>query len=387
MAYKKNKKKFGGNYFFWAALLTAFFIFVGLMFFSGDIFHQYEYQSGNLGQILTKKKTHHVQTPAGVRGVYMTSWTASEKTLRDKLIKLTEETEINSIIIDIKDYTGRIAFLVDDPGIRQIGSTENKIRDIDILIKELHAKNVYVVGRIAVFQDAYLSNKDQDLAVKKRDGRTIWKDRKGISWLDPCAREVWEYTAAIAREAEEKGFDELNFDYIRFPSDGNMNDIEYSHCDHSLTKADLLESFFHFLKKELGGLGVPLSVDLFGMTANNTDDLGIGQVLERADPYFDFISPMVYPSHYPDGYGGFANPSLEPYKIIKTAMTSASIRLKNISSNPNKIRPWLQDFNLGARYDATMIRKEKQAVYDAGLDSWMLWSPSNGYTADALDKE
>ena len=130
-----------------------------------------------------------------------------------------------------------------------------------------------------------------------------------------------------------------------------------------------------------------MSADLFGMVSTNLDDLNIGQVLERAEPYFDYLSPMVYPSHYPNGYNGFANPATKPYEVIKLSMDSAVKRLLAASSSPFKLRPWLQDFDLGANYDAAMIRQEKQAVYDAGLNSWLLWSPSNRYTIGALDKE
>ena len=225
-----------------------------------------------------------------------------------------------------------------------------------------------------------------DLAVKRTDGVTNWKDYKGALWLDPCSKEVWDYIVAIAREAESVGFDELNFDYIRFPSDGNTNNIKYLHCDNTLTKPDLLENFFYNLKKGLNDLNVPISADLFGMVATNFDDLNIGQVLERTEPYFDYISPMVYPSHYPNGYNGFPNPAAKPYEVIKISMDSAVKRLLAASSSPFKLRPWLQDFDLGANYDAVMIRKEKQAVYDAGLNSWLMWSPSNKYTIEALDK-
>ena len=154
-----------------------------------------------------------------------------------------------------------------------------------------------------------------------------------------------------------------------------------------LGKAEVLRDFFTYLNKNLKNIGVVLSVDLFGFVTTHTDDLNIGQILEYAEPYFDYIDPMVYPSHYPPTYDGFKNPADHPYEIISHAMASSSERMLAASSTPSKIRPWLQDFDLGATYDATMVRKEKQAVYDAGLDSWLLWDSANKYTAGALDSK
>lgn len=382
---KKQKKRLIKKRFIIAFFAVAFFVFYLFNFsFSKMIF---EYSSGDNGDISKKETPRHIKTPNEVKGIYMTSWVASTDSIRKGLIKIAEETEVNSIIVDIKDYTGKIAFLMDNSKVKEFNSSENRIKDIKNFIKELHDKNIYVIGRIAVFQDPFLAKSRPDLYVKKSDGISIWKDYKGAMWLDPCSKEAWSYVIAITKESESVGFDELNFDYIRFPSDGNMKDIKHTHCNTVLSKTELLENFFHNLKYELSELNVPLSADLFGMTATNYDDLNIGQVLERAEPYFDYISPMVYPSHYPKNYNGFANPAAKPYEVIKIAMDTAVKRLITASSSPLKLRPWLQDFDLGADYNAGMIRKQKQAVYDAGLNSWLMWSPSNKYTAEAFDKE
>ena len=385
MSYKKTtKKQLTKKKFITAALAAVFFGFLGFSFpFSGIVF---EYLPGAVGVLPEKETVHHIRTPNEVRGIYMTSWVASTDSIRRGLVKVAEDTEINSIVIDIKDYTGKVAFWMKNQKVLEAGSSEDRVKDMKKFLEELHSKNIYVIGRIAVFQDPYLAKARPDLAVKRSDGVTNWKDYKGMLWLDPCSKEVWDYAIAIAREAESIGFDELNFDYIRFPSDGNMKDIKYPHCDPTLTKPDLLENFFYNLKKGLNDLKVPISADLFGMVTVNTDDLNIGQVLERAEPYFDYISPMVYPSHYPKDYNGFVNPAAKPYEVIKISMDSAVKRLLAASSSPFKLRPWLQDFDLGANYDAAMIRKEKQAVYDAGLNSWLMWSPSNRYTVEAFDK-
>jgi len=332
-------------------------------------------------------KISHLKTPESVRGIYMTSWVAGTKNWREKLINLIESTELNTIVVDVKDYTGRISFKVSDPELRAIDSAENRIPDVKDFIAELHAKNIYAIARIAVFQDPFLVKKRPDLAVKRGTGDIVWKDRKGLPWLDPCSKDVWDYMIKIGKEAERAGFDELNFDYIRFASDGNMKDIKYTHCPEKFIMSDVIKDFSSYLKENLKDTGLPLSIDVFGMITTHSDDLNIGQVLEKIEPSFAYISPMVYPSHYPPFFDGFRNPADHPYEIILEAMASSSQRLINASSTPEKLRPWLQDFNLGATYDASMVRKEKQAVYDSGLTSWLLWDPTNKYTREALDSK
>jgi hypothetical protein len=335
----------------------------------------------------------HIETPEAVKALYMTSWVAGTADFRNKLVKLIDETEINSVVIDIKDYSGKVAFEVHDPLIKEIGSQEIRIPDIRQFIKMLHEKGVYVIGRVSVFQDPHLVGKRSDLAVKRESDGEIWKDYKGISWLDAGSKEVWEYMVALGKESYSNGFDELNFDYVRFPSDGNMNDIYYPFSEEKVLadpdygKAEVIRDFFAYLSEGLKGSGVVLSVDLFGMVTTNPDDLNVGQVLEYAEPYFDYIAPMVYPSHYPRGFNGWQNPNHYPHEIVKFSMDSAVKRLIAASSTPDKLRPWLQDFDYGGNYGVAEVRAQIQAVYDAGLTSWMIWSPSNIYTTEALLKK
>ena len=325
----------------------------------------------------------HIKTPAPLRGIYMTSWVAGTPSIRQKVVTLIRDTEVNALVIDVKDYSGMIAFDTDDSYINSFGSEDVRIRDLGEFIQALHEEDIYTIARISVFQDPYFTKHRPQFAVYRKDGSTIWKDRKGLSWVDPASREMWEYIVTVAKASEKIGFDELNFDYVRFPSDGNMSDISYPVWDGVVPKSDVIAEFFAYLDKELEELNVPISVDLFGFVTTNTDDLNIGQVLEKAAPHVDYIAPMVYPSHYPPNYDGFANPAAHPYEIVFEAMTEASRRLTAASSSPAKLRPWLQDFDLGATYTADMIQKEHQAVYDAGLDSWMMWDPKNVYTKGA----
>lgn len=336
-------------------------------------------------------KPSYVATPDAVKGIYMTSWIASGQSLRSGLVKLIDETEINSVVIDIKDYTGKIVFpIMDNPELKAFGSEEVRIRDLQNFVEELHKKGVYVIARIAVFQDEYFVKYRPDLAVKTKDGSQVWKDRKGISWIDAGSKEYWDYIVLLSKEVRKIGFDEINFDYIRFPSDGNMTDISFPFSS-TTPKHLIMKDFFAYLDKELEGTGLTTSADLFGMVTTASDDMGIGQLLEDALPHFDYIMPMVYPSHYPATFQGYKNPADYPYEVVKFAMQGAVDRAEAYASTTGKtvaeMRPWLQDFNLGATYDSAKILAQIKATYDVGLDSWILWSPSNKYTRGALKLE
>lgn len=333
----------------------------------------------------------HIETPEAVKAIYMTSWVASSVSFRNDLVSLIETTELNSVVIDIKDYSGIIPFPVSDPLLISVGSYENRVPDMRQFIKQLHDKDIYVIGRITVFQDPYMANARPDLAIKKESDGTIWVDYKNISYIDPGAREMWDYIVALSKESYAYGFDELNYDYIRFPSDGNMFDIYFPFSEERVLadpyrgKALILQEFFSYLNQALDSEGVILSADVFGMTTTNYDDLNIGQILELIEPYFDYIAPMVYPSHYPFGFNNLGNPNLFPYEIVKYSLDRGVERLILASSTPLKLRPWLQDFDYGGDYDIAEVRAQIQAVYDAGLTSWMLWAPSNIYTRGALE--
>lgn len=331
----------------------------------------------------------HLAPPTPTKGIYMTSCVAATPSVREKLVALISDTEINAIVIDVKDYTGMISFNPTDEALKPVVSKTCSAGDMKEFIGSLHDKGIYVIGRIAVFQDTYLTRTRPDLAVKKRTDTSVsWKDFKGLSFTDPGAQDVWKYHVLISKEAYAIGFDELNFDYIRYPSDGPMEDIYYPWSD-GRKKTEVLGEFFAFLSKEIKPIGVILSADLFGMTTTNSDDLNIGQKLEVALPYFDFIDPMVYPSHYPKNFLGFDNPAAYPYEVVKYSMDSAvkKVAVFNAtvaSTSPLKIRPWLQDFNLGATYTADKVQAQMKATYDAGLTSWILWNASNRYTKEAL---
>lgn len=381
----------------------------------------------------------HVPVPDAVRAIYMTQCVVGTVDFRRELVELVEDTEVNALVIDIKDYSGKLAFDTTNPKLAASVSDECGATDMREFIAMLHEKGIYVIGRITVFQDPYYSRTHPELAVKRKSDGGVWTDHKGLSFIDVGAKPYWDYIVEISKESFNLGFDELNYDYIRFPSDGNMQDIRFVHSEGK-TKPEALEAFFAYLHKKVkdpslysdfehtGLAGAPAvpqtSADLFGMTTTNTDDLNIGQVLERAMPYFDFIAPMVYPSHYPDTWNGFADPDDYPYEVVHIAMKEAARRAAATSTpvetstgtplyrqeqvfdpalgattttrvftgmyekpsySPLMMRSWIQDFDYGGKYGPEEVRAQIQATYDAGLTSWMIWSPSNRYTRAALE--
>jgi hypothetical protein len=326
----------------------------------------------------------HLQTPVPLKAVYISSWVAGSKARRERVVNMIDTTEINAVVIDVKDSTGHISFSVTDPRLQKELTAQKRITDVREFIAELHKKNIYVIARIAVFQDPVFVIHHPELALKmKSDTTKLWKDSKKIAWLDAGSKEVWDYVLAIAHEAYTVGFDEANFDYIRYPSDGDLKNIYYP-LSHDKIRAEVVNSFFQYVQENLEDKDMKTSADIFGLTTTEKGDLGIGQVLENALAHFDYVAPMVYPSHFAHGTYNIKDPATHPYEIVKTSMGKAVARAIKNNINHKKLRPWLQDFDLGATYTSEMVRAQISATYDVGLDSWMLWDPANNYTKEAL---
>jgi hypothetical protein len=318
-----------------------------------------------------------------IRAIYLTAYSAgSEKKVTNILAEI-KNSNINAVVIDIKDYSGYLSYdsnikMVNDLKLKQV-----KIKNIKNLIDRLHQAHLYVIAREAVFQDPLLSVKKPAWAVKSKASGKAWQDRKGLSWLDTSNPAVWSYHVAIAKEAVSLGFDEINLDYVRFPSDGIISDMSFPYLGKQ-TKAEALKNFFAYFSQQMKDEPAYLSVDLFGLTTTVKNDMNIGQVIENAAPYFDYICPMVYPSHYPNGYLGYKNPADHPYEIIYKALTVGQARVASTTNNRAELRPWIQDFNMGAIYTAAMIKQEIKAAADAKADGYLVWDPKNVYTFAAL---
>ncbi len=327
----------------------------------------------------------HIKTPEYVKAVYMSACAAATPSLRKHIEDLIDSTELNAVVIDIKDFSGTVSFDTTVPSFRDGKGKGCKAHDMPAFVEELHKKQIYVIGRITVFQDPLYTRLHPETAVRRLSDGGIWSDFKGLHFIDVGAKEYWDEIVALSIDSYRIGFDELNFDYIRFPSDGNMKDISFTRTG-TTTKAVMMKNFFAYLHGKLNPEGIVTSADLFGMTTTNTDDLNIGQVLENTLPYFDFVSPMVYPSHYPPRFNGWSNPNKYPYDVVYFSMDKAVDRAVAASTSPLKLRPWLQDFDYGGIYNAPEVRAQMNAVYDTGLTSWMLWDPANKYTRGALEE-
>ncbi|MCD6177781.1 putative glycoside hydrolase [bacterium] len=353
------------------------------------------------------KKRHpkKVIRPNTIKAVYLTSWTAGRNDYIDYVISLAKDTEINAVVIDVKDYSGYVAYDTDIPEVKKYNAKKVRIKNLPSLIEELHKNGIYTIARIVVFQDPVLARTRPDLAVHSKEKisalkkmnfsttsweiATLWADKKGLFWIDPSSKEAWRYNVSIAKDASFYGFDEINFDYVRFPSDGDLEDMVFPLWSSSTPKREVIKDFFGYLHKELQDQVI--SIDLFGLSCTREDDLGIGQIIEDTFGYFDYVCPMVYPSHYESGFLGYTEPAKYPYEVVKYSLKKALIRLKKYDppeERKTKIRPWLQDFDLrGIPYGPKEVKKEIDAVYEALGDDFfgfMLWSPSNIYTKKAL---
>ncbi|MDI6757027.1 MAG: putative glycoside hydrolase [Endomicrobiia bacterium] len=334
------------------------------------------------GEVAGAKKIvrREIKRPAFVRGVHLSAWAAGSKTMRSRIDKMLDETEINYVVIAIKEYKGDV-YIGGVDEVNRLGVHIKAIPDIENYLADLKSRGVFTSARIVVFKDDAVARKKPEWAVKDPDGN-IWQDRKKIAWLDPYNKDVWDYNLKIAERAAELGFDEIQFDYIRFPSDGNTRLCRYSVRHTSSTAVQALADFLKTAHARLKPYGVDISICVFGLTTTSMHDLGIGQRITELSESIDAVCPMVYPSHYNPGEYGLPNPNSEPYKTVYYSISGAAKRLGAMSA---KIRPYLQDFSLGHRYGAKEVREQIQACYDAGVYQWILWDPNCRYTRDALE--
>jgi len=310
----------------------------------------------------------HVPLPEEVRGIYWTAQTARTDRA-DELLSYMQESGLNAVVIDLKMDDGSLAFV------------EGAFDDVLARLKDV---GIYRIARIAVMRDSAYAVEHPDRAMHTRGGG-LWRDNTGAAWLDPASPEVAQYAIDLGREAYAAGFDEIQYDYVRFASDGALSAIVYSVFDPATqTKEGVMQTFFKTVGGTMQAEGIPVSFDVFGMTYESSDDFNIGQRLADVFPHADFISPMVYPSHYADGFQGFANPAEHPYAVVTHSLESGLSILQATFGLPEedlrpRTRPWLQDFDIGAVYTAALIEAQIQAARDAGASGWLLWNARNVY--------
>jgi len=323
-----------------------------------------------------------------VKGIYITGNTAGIPQKLDHLVQLVENTELNAMVIDVKDDDGLMTYESKIEMVNKTGAnTKVRIKNIDELISNLKSKNIYPIARIVVFKDPNLSKNRPDLSIQKKTGG-VWRDNKGVSWVNPYNKTVWDYNIAIAKEAALHGFREIQFDYIRFPENGKKVDREaYFPGQNGKSKEDNIAEFIAYAREQLKDYNVYVSVDVFGLVTAVKDDMGIGQKWEKIAPLVDYISPMVYPSHYGPYNYGFKNPNAHPYEVVYKALKDAKEKNSKLQTYAI-VRPWIQDFNLGyPPYHANELRAQIKAVYDNGYEEWMVWNPNNKYSENAFLKE
>jgi len=325
---------------------------------------------------------------ATIKGLYVNAWAFGSQKLW-QLVRLADETEINAFVIDVKDDTGCLLYPSEVPTAQQIGASQCvRTKDVRARLDTLDAHGIYPIARIVVAKDPLLAEGKPGWSVKDRETGGLWRDRIDIAWVDAYNDSVWIYAAHLAQEAVRLGFQEVQFDYVRFPDEPRerMATAIFPARRAGETQREAVRAHIELLRDRLKPLGVPVTFDIFGLTASATGDLGIGQVWEDFVNVADVVLPMVYPSHYYRGAFGFAWPNAQPYRVVRSAMSDALQRSRPLPGSA-EIRPFLQAFTLGRRlprYTPFEIREQIRAVEDAGITSWVLWNPRSVYQRGAL---
>lgn len=348
---------------------------------TGSPYYQLEYTA-------TPNELYQQKIPRKVRGIYITGYSAGSPDRLARYLNLIEETELNALIIDVKNDNGMMTYQSAVPMVNEVDANKNTtIEDIKGLLYSLEKNGIQPIARIVVFKDPYLPGVRQDLAIRNKDG-SIWRDRRGVMWVDPHKQEVWEYTIDIAKEAASLGFGEIQFDYVRFPENGALLDQQASFPEkNNRSKSQVINEFLTYAKEQLEPYNVFISADVFGLTTSVNNDMNIGQDWMTISEIVDYICPMIYPSHYGPGNYGFDNPNAEPYGTVYRALQDAiqkNSKLHSENKSPAIIRPWLQDFTLGEpRYGPQEVKAQIRAAKDLGIDEYIMWNAANRYTEAA----
>ena len=323
--------------------------------------------------------------PFTPRALYLSFYGIGDRSLRESALKLIKETELNALVIDVKGDRGMIAYKSALPLAAEVGAQRIKtLRDVSGLIKFLRENGIYTIARIVTFKDHLLALRRPDLAVKAPSGE-VWRDRENLAWVDPFQKEVWDYNIDIAIEAAQYGFDEVQFDYVRFP---DALGLQFSRPNTAANRVKAINGFLMEARSRLYPYNVFLAADIFGYVNWNFNDTDIGQKLEELSPFLDYISPMLYPSGFQFGIPGYRNPVANPFEIVYLTLKKAQERTQLPSV---RFRPWLQafrDYAFDRRHFAGKeIKDQIKAVEKFGSNGWMLWNPRNNYGTDGLKKK
>jgi hypothetical protein len=322
-----------------------------------------------------------------LKGVYLSYYGIGDRTIRGRVLDLLGRTELNTVVIDVKGDRGFIPYESRIPLARSAGAMGPvRLHDFDDLLAGLRAKGVYTVARVVAFKDDVMARHRPGWAVADAGTGALWLDNERLAWIDPFQEPAWAYPIAVAHEAALKGFDEIQFDYLRFPSEARIGAARFSEASTQESRLGAIASFLGQARAALAPVGAALAIDIFGYTAFNVDDTGIGQRLEDLAPLVDVLCPMAYPSAYHRGIPGYPNPVAHPYEVVLETVKRARARSAHA---PVQIRPWIQDFHDYAfdrrSFGVPELRSQMRAALDGGATGWMLWNPGNRYTVEALE--
>ncbi len=301
----------------------------------------------------------------------------------DALLDLIDRTEANAMVIDVKETGGWLYYETDLPEAVASGAADRPIFDLAELLPKLKERGIYTIARMVSMKDNTVGSSRPELAVRNSATGEPWRDYGGGIWLDPAAPGVAEYLAAIAGDLADKGFDEVQLDYIRFFSDGPYDVADTTLPNTQSFRLPAIRRIFRVVSDRMEAEKAFLSADVFPISFIIPDDQGIGQRPEVIMPYVDYFSPMVYPSHYGPGVFGHPVPNTAPYDVIDKTL---QIMNEQSAGLPMKIRPWIQDFGYGdfPPYTAAQVEAEMQAAADNGTYGWMIWNAQARFTEAAL---
>jgi len=339
-------------------------------------------------EVITWPATPLLSPPAAVRAIYMNAWVFGGKRFYN-LLALADTTEVNAFVIDIKDDTGYLTYRSSVPTAIEIGANkQRRARDTRERLRLLHSKGIYPIARIVVAKDPLLAQEKMEWSVRHLDGG-LWRDRLDFAWVDAYNDSVWIYAADLAEEAIGMGFSEVQFDYVRFPDEPKemMKSAVFNARREGETTRSGVARNLRLLRDRMHALDSPFTIDVFGMTASTSVDLGIGQVWEDLVTTADVVLPMVYPSHYYHSFYGISYPNSEPYRVVKHALEDALEKNAELGVD-TEIRPFLQAFTLRKpRYTPWYIREQIRAAEDLGIDSWVLWNARGVYDPEIFRKK
>lgn len=377
--------------FLGAILLTVAVVGIGTFFVTRDphnpLFRIFR-AAGSTPQNMLLPPTPapaHVPLPKEVRGMYLAAPTILNGERFDALVALAQEHEVNTFVIDLQFINGDVAFTPHNVGLLLTKRDDRARYDLDAVTRQLHEHGMYVIGRTLVFQNTVFAATYPGDAVKRPDG-ALWRDRLGGAWVDPGSAHLVQYLYGLAEEAHARGVDEINLDYIRFPSDGSVKTAVYplskAHKEGNVYKNELLARIFKHVGASMHGMGIPVSADVFGQTLWQDDGLGIGQRILPAAEAFDVVMPMTYPSHFATNFMGFKKPVLHPYEIVRRGADLGMAAMGAASSTARaQLRFWIQAFNHKKKYTPAEVGAQIRAVREAGSSGWVLWNAMNEYEA------